>query len=65
MIVVGSCYFLFTLLIPYDPNIDFVFPLTTVYVIVVQQVAAPQYISPSVTSRVLQELNIRVQRSVT
>ena len=27
MIVVGSCYFLFTLLIPYDPNIDFVFPL--------------------------------------
>ena len=29
MIVVGSCYFLLTLLIPYDPNIDFVFPLTT------------------------------------
>ena len=28
MIVVGSCYFLLTLLIPYDPNIDFVFPLT-------------------------------------
>ena len=27
MIVVGSCYFLFTLLIPYDPNIGFVFPL--------------------------------------
>ena len=27
MIVVGSCYFLLTLLIPYDPNIDFVFPL--------------------------------------
>ena len=27
MIVVGSCYFLFTLLIPYDPNIYFVFPL--------------------------------------
>ena len=30
MIVVGSCYFLFTLLIPYDPNIDFVFPLRIV-----------------------------------
>ena len=29
MIVVGSCYFLLTLLIPYDPNIDFVFPLST------------------------------------
>ena len=28
MIVVGSCYFLLTLLIPYDPNIDFVFPLS-------------------------------------
>ena len=28
MIVVGSCYFLLTLLIPYDPNINFVFPLT-------------------------------------
>ena len=27
MIVVGSCYFLLTLVIPYDPNIDFVFPL--------------------------------------
>ena len=31
MIVVGSCYFLFTLLIPYDPNIDFVFPLNIVH----------------------------------
>ena len=31
MIVVGSCYFLFTLLIPYDPNIDFVFPLSVLY----------------------------------
>ena len=30
MIVVGSCYFLLTLLIPYDPNIDFVFPLTNI-----------------------------------
>ena len=27
MIVVGSCYFLLTLLIPYDPNIFF-FPLS-------------------------------------
>ena len=32
MIVVGSCYFLFTLLIPYDPNIDFVFPLSHLFV---------------------------------
>ena len=28
MIVVGSCYFLLTLLIPYDQNIDLFFPLT-------------------------------------
>ena len=27
MIVVGSCYFLLTLLIPYDQNIDLFFPL--------------------------------------
>ena len=31
MIVVGSCYFLLTLVIPYDPNIDFVFPLIHLY----------------------------------
>ena len=33
MIVVGSCYFLLTLLIPYDPNIDFVFPLSNCSVV--------------------------------
>ena len=27
MIVVGSCYFLLTLLTPYDQNIDFCFPV--------------------------------------
>ena len=27
MIIVGSCYFLLTLLTPYDQNIDFYFPL--------------------------------------
>ena len=35
MIVVGSCYFLLTLLIPYDPNIDFVFPLIIIIIIVI------------------------------
>ena len=30
MIVVGSCYFLLTLLIPYDQNIDLFFPLSVV-----------------------------------
>ena len=29
MIVVGSCYFLSTLLTPYDQNIDFCFPLNS------------------------------------
>ena len=39
--------------------------VTTVFVFVVQQVAAPQYIGPYVTSLVMQELNIRVQSSAT
>ena len=34
MIVIGSCYFLLTLLTPYDQNIDFCFPLIVCSVIV-------------------------------
>ena len=41
MIVVGSCYFLLTLLIPYDPNIDFVFPLRCLFVIFVDSFILP------------------------